>query len=807
VSGIFHALPGCGPRCSGPAFPKLRPSSRSIPTLTLLTALCFQARADEYIDWVTALYRPYQGEQVALAPDGQHVAYTRHGRDGLYLVLMNLDAPERRAVLHVANDRLMKYGQGRAPSKLQFLQWATPNRIVFVPTEEKVGSKRITPIYVANADGTGAKQLASAADFSDQLVMPTRESGLSKQSTDDTETVVDAEKEITGSKTPTRRQRRITGDADMESNRGDRAAEPPPEDGDEGGDLGSNGATLEMDPDDHTPDIRHVMRPIRILGLLAADRQQLFVEALGERPVRSTANPPPPLADTAVFRMDLDSGKMTQVATETNEGEFFYDRNGEPRLLYTQSIYEETRTYRYRLGQSLGWREVTRDWPEFPVRALKLSPDNYFGEHAYPLGIGFDSNVVYIASNVGRDTYAIESFNLRTRVRAVVAQHPLFDLAPLDPAESDDTLVFDQPRQRLVGVRTRGFTSQTVWIDPEMADAQRLIESKLPNRTAEILEWSDNRTRFLVRATSAGEPGRYYVFDRSENLLFDFLRRAPWLRPADLHAGRPFSFDTAAGVHLTGFLTYPRRPRIDPTPLIVYFPSGFPGQLPTEFDREAQALAEMGVLVVRVNLRGSGGQGLKHRNAINAGIDTVPIEDVQAAVEWVIAHHKIDRKRIATVGEGFGGYLALRAVELKPAIFRCAVAINAPCDLEAWLRVWLTDDDSIDFKQRVRLAFFRKSAVPLSELSVIRQADRLTRPVLLMVNPEPGDRDEITRQNDQFRRVLQRMGRTVEFAEIGKDFERGLPAARAKAFRQIEEFFNLNLYNYKVDVGQSKEVN
>lgn len=806
MSMILNALQGRGPRSSGHAFPKSRRRSPRIALLGLLLALGPRARADEYIDWLTALYRPYQGEQVALAPDGQHVAYTRHVRDGLYLVLMDLDAPEKRAMLHVANDRIMKYGQGRAPATLQFLQWATPNRIVFVPTEEKVGSKRVTPIYVANADGTGAKQLASAANFSDQLVMPVRESGFSQQSTDTTETAVDAEKEITGSKPETRRQRRITGGADMETNRGDRAAETPPEDGDEGGDLGSNAAQLEMDPDDHTPDIRYVMRPIRVLGMLSADRQQLFVEALGERPVRSAAKPPPPLADTAVFKIDLNSGKMTQVSAETNEGEFFYDRSGEPRLLYTQSIYEETRTYRYRLGQSTRWREVTRDWPEFPVRALKLSPDNYFGEHAYPLGIGFDSNVVYVASNVGRDTYAIESFNLRTRERAVVAQNPFFDLAPVDPAEADETLVFDQPRQRLVGVRARGFISQTVWIDPEMADAQRLIERKLPNRTAEILEWNDNRTRFLVRVTSASEPGRYYVFDRRENLLIDFLRRAPWLRPADLHKGGTFSFDTAAGVHLTGFLTFPRQPRIDPPPLVVYFPSGFPGQLPTEFDREAQALAEMGVMVLRVNHRGSGGQGMKHRDAISAGVDTVPIEDVLATIDWVAAHHKIDRKRVATVGQGFGGYLAVRALELKPAIFRCAVAINAPFDLEAWLRVWLTDDDSIDFKQRVQYGFFRQSAVPLRELSAIRQADRLTHPVLLMVNPEPGDSDEITRQNDQFHRVLQRMGRTVEFAEVGRDFERGLPAARAAAFHQIDEFFNVNLYNYKVDVGPTKEV-
>ena len=33
-----------------------------------------------------------------------------------------------------------------------------------------------------------------------------------------------------------------------------------------------------------------------------------------------------------------------------------------------------------------------------------------------------------------------------------------------------------------------------------------------------------------------------------------------------------------------------------------------------------------------------------------------------------------------------------------------------------------------------------------------------------------------------------------------------VPGARAKLFRQIEEFFNLNLYDYKVEIGPTKEV-
>ena len=39
---------------------------------------------------------------------------------------------------------------------------------------------------------------------------------------------------------------------------------------------------------------------------------------------------------------------------------------------------------------------------------------------------------------------------------------------------------------------------------------------------------------------------------------------------------------------------------------------------------------------------------------------------------------------MALVGDGFGGYLALRALELWPDEFRCVVTFNAPTDLAYW---------------------------------------------------------------------------------------------------------------------------
>ena len=55
-----------------------------------------------------------------------------------------------------------------------------------------------------------------------------------------------------------------------------------------------------------------------------------------------------------------------------------------------------------------------------------------------------------------------------------------------------------------------------------------------------------------------------------------------------------------------------------------------------------------------------------------------------AAIDWIAARYKVDRTRLVIMGEGFGGYLAFRALQLHHDVFRCAIAVNAPTSLTAW---------------------------------------------------------------------------------------------------------------------------
>lgn len=706
---------------------------------------------------------------MTLSPDGKHVAYTQHAKGVLRVVVLAVDQPEKRITLEVDEDRPVALSREKARADLRYLRWASPTQLVIAPTEYVVA----VPAIHSDAPPAARRNISSPVMAFDL------ETGKSRTLIDNEAFNVEID---------------LTPDAELEDKRF---------------------AILTRNTD--------------VFGV-PGDRAHVFVEAMGlPSPGRRLEAFP-----TELVKIDVATGKYERTVVDQTQGKLLYDWQGRERILLSRPEHNPNwRFLHLGLAKNARWSAMDEKWSPAAPTGFTLSPANYFGERAVPLGFGFEPRTFFYASNLGRDTFGVYALDVETRQRLPLAiEHPHLDLVPLEPAFPSPALVFDETRRTLAGVRTTGVSPVTVWVDREMQDLQLALERKLPRRTVEILEWDDARTRFLLRVTSGNEPGRYFVFQRTENLLVEFLRAAPWLKAGELHETQAFAFDSPAGVHLTGYLTLPRTPRLNPPPVILYFPAGFPARVPAEFDREAQILAGFGFIVVRVNHRGTAGFGARHRDAIQAGVDRVPIEDGLAALDWLATQRRFDTRRIALMGEGFGGYLALRGLQLHPGRFRCAVAVNAPLDLELWLRRPLdsfgpseplplatnletataemifgpTQATKVDFQQEVQRAFFARNATSLKTASVLADAVRMTEPVFLIVDPHRAGNEEIATENGQLRSRLKHLGRPADFMEVKEDFALKLPAARAAAFQRIEEFFNLNLYDYKVKVGPSKEV-
>jgi dienelactone hydrolase len=483
------------------------------------------------------------------------------------------------------------------------------------------------------------------------------------------------------------------------------------------------------------------------------------------------------------------------------------DRQGRIRLTLPNSL---TTSFPFRYAY-LGPKGANRPQPldgAAGIAGFSVSPDNYFGERAIPLGFDENPNLLYFAANTGRDTYGIYSLDLAAKKRGGLAmENPGFDLIgpPAAGFPGQDSLVFDRFSHQLIGVRYETALRTTAWTRPEWRGLQAEFEKMFPRRSVEITDWDEAGQRFIVTTEGPADPGAYYIFDRGKSKLLEFVRRAPWIDANHTHLTLPFSYATQDGSRVSGLVTVPQQPRLKPIPMVVLCPDQPWQRVRPDFQAEVQALADMGFVVVQLNGRGAWGLGLKQRQSLAAGYDLVQVEDIATTVANLEKIFNVNPRRVALVGRGHGGFIALRALQVYPDSFRCAIALAAPVNLADWLaeQKW-TDEDVLPQLTRNWLGdAARLKAAPLTS-----HPEAITKPVLML--SYPGPEGEIRRgiyvAARGFAGRARDHGATVEFDNLSTDYMRGLPAARAEVFDRIEAFLNVHVYDYKVKLRDLKVI-
>jgi len=818
------------------------------------------------------LLRPARVDDVELAPDGRHVVYPAYDQYRVRLIIIDIDHPELTASVEVGQGNWWQKLTGASwePPHVTFLRWASAQRLVFAEGDNG--------IYAVNADGKGLTKLVTGADVGVpkgqnlKALQPSAPPGMA-QAPNQLDLMVGSP---TTNMDPMLKAAGYTPqgvgyvnpnaiganpaifgtlnglsnvdpasshDFDMADGRSDsyiNSAGGP----DRATDLA---APLETGKStDLAGDL--IPRTARVAAMLPDDPGHIIVEASGAQ------DPLSGLYSYGYYRVDVATGKRRLLGESALPGhQVWYDQGGRLRIV----LGAIGQTYLHVFPGRAVWRgakplnSAVRDPAE---RGFQAKPESYFGARSIPVGFDFDPNILYYASNRGRDTMGLYALNLKTGARTPFAvENPHFDVVDPHPAAaSDDSsgssqspLVFDAHRRQLVGVRLAGPAISTHWIDPELAQVQARLAPEFPDRAVALLQWDEPRTRFLVLVTGRADPGRYYVFTPADGQLLLCARRAPWLPTEAVSTALAFAFTSPAGVPVSGTLTAARNPRLYPAPLLVLCPDG-PGQpLAAEFDAEAQAFAGMGFTVLRVNYRGSSGLGLAHLSAIRAAIDRAPLDDIGAAIDWIQRRTAIDVKRIAVVGEGLGGYLALRAVQVHPERYRCAVSIQGPVDLRPW--VGETDliahaktaaEDRAEFQAisavqqasplspldalhaqlpppttpeedspalyaaKARRAFFGLDRSTLAAISPARFPQDLIRPIYL-IEDAAADRAYLASAR-ALRDAVEKRGGHVESLMVNGSLAALDPVARAKVLAQIEAFLNLDFYSYSVEIGDVK---
>jgi dipeptidyl aminopeptidase/acylaminoacyl peptidase len=437
-----------------------------------------------------------------------------------------------------------------------------------------------------------------------------------------------------------------------------------------------------------------------------------------------------------LYRVDLGTGKAELAAHGSERAHEWVI--GEDGGVIAHSEYD---------GKSGEWRLSAGTRSTEPL-IRKVSPTNDI-ELA---GAGRGSGTVLVVDHSG-NADVIEEVNLGDGKTL-----PLFESHALRGFR------FDPLSHLLIGASTLEEPGELFFerLSQARFDAAR---KAFPGLQVHLESYSENLQRMIVLTDGGGDAGTYWLVDISTGKAAPLGYAYPSIKPADVGATSIVKYQAADGLAMEGILTLPPGREPKGLPLIL-LPHGGPMDIRDDlgFDWWAQALASRGYAVFQPNYRGSGGVSVEFRRAGFGQWGRKMLSDMADGVAELARQQIVDPKRACIVGGSYGGYAALAGVTLQHGLYRCAVSVAGPSNLQTF-GFWLSsrygyNNDETRYWRKLTGADVEGDAL-LRATSPALLAEKADAPILLIHGKD--DTRVPIEQSEAMVSALKHAGKTYEY--------------------------------------------
>jgi len=362
-----------------------------------------------------------------------------------------------------------------------------------------------------------------------------------------------------------------------------------------------------------------------------------------------------------VYRLDLKTGELTKLIE--NPG-------------YAGWLADEDLVVRGALAPlpEGGYDLLVRDDAESAWRTLlTISGDD--APNSGVLAFTGDGKSLLAISSVGANTGRLVRIDLASGDQQVLLEDPDADVAGV--------MLHPDTREPQIVEVVKDRAEYHV-LDPAVApdyEAIRALDHGDPN----LIDRDEADTTWLVAFTEDAGPVRYYAYDRATRSGSFLFESRPELSRYELARMEPFSFTTRDGLTVHGYVTFPPGAGRSGLPAVLDVHGGPQVRDTWGWNPEAQWFANRGYLCIQVNYRGSTGYGKAFVNAGDREWGAKMHDDLLDAVGYVVGQGWADGDQIAIYGGSYGGYAALVGAAFTPDVFRCAVDIVGPSNLQTLL--------------------------------------------------------------------------------------------------------------------------
>ncbi|HEY3446004.1 MAG TPA: S9 family peptidase [Myxococcales bacterium] len=401
-------------------------------------------------------------------------------------------------------------------------------------------------------------------------------------------------------------------------------------------------------------------------------------------------------------------------------------------------------------------------------------------ETVEPLGISADGKDLFVLGNLGRDTVVLDQIDLATgkaRRLAADAAADVFgvDLHPV--SRRVRAVAFNRARMRWQA------------LEPDLAKDLAAL-SKIDGGDLQLLGGDQADKTWVVLFDRDTSSGRFYLWDRAAQRATLLFSTRPELDKVELSPMKPVEIAARDGLSLPSYLTLPARLPPKSLPMVLLVHGGPWTRDLWGYDGLVQFLASRGWAVLQVNFRGSVGFGKKFKNAAVKQFARRMHDDLIDGVRWAVRQGYADPKRVAIMGDSYGGYATLVGLTFTPETFACGVDLFGPSNL-----VTLLENPPDYWKPFLSSTWYPfagdprdpKARADLESRSPIFKADAIRAP--LLIGQGANDPRVPPEESEQMVAAIRKKGGKVEFvayADEGHGFTK--PANRMDFYSRAERF-------------------
>lgn len=518
------------------------------------------------------------------------------------------------------------------------------------------------------------------------------------------------------------------------------------------------------------------LRITKMVNVLDNDFEHILVER------RGIDNYP------VIYKLNIFTGEKEEIENGDDDDidEWLVDRKGNVRL-GIQHDDDQIRFYK---------KNESGDWENDKDLHLDISGKTWFNQKLNFLDFSYDENIMYLASSINSSHWIILKYDIEKKAFTdTVLWDKRYDIG--NPVFLKTKLLFLDSKKELAGIRYDRDRPYTYWFDQKFKAYQDTLSKFYPGYFVDIFDWNKDASVILVRLFSDTDPGNIMIYNSKNKKQAFYATFADKLLNYKLSKSKVIRFKARDGYDLEAYLNMPVDSASKDVPLIV-MPHGGPFVRDLwRYDPVIQFFTNRGFGVLRINFRGSTGYGINHLLSGIKKISTLMINDIYDGAEWIIKHNFADSNNVFLYGHSYGGYAALESIIRYPDLYKAAICIAAPTDIEELLDYY--DDQDNDFNYE-----FWKTAVGdpdneddfLESISPIYNISKITRPVFLF----HGEDDEVVpvSQTKDFIEEAEDQGIEINY-KIIKDADHSISENRNKEFilRKAIEFYKENLNNKK----------